>query len=296
MKHKFSTLYLFVSAAFAVLSSCKKEDHPAPQTVSVSPLYNAVLGKWNISTTAGRITDNNTNISSKVQSPPQMVSIEFLSDSTYIVMLNDGTVTTGTFTITDSTSVTLPSFGVLSDIKVADGKMDFKLRCNGTEIILYASQADKIALTSETKLLCRTWLLVAPEYGDSVYHYSKDNTVDKITFLFSSSGTYLVQYFQKDTLLMADVANWKWHATRAMTIQFWWGDDKPKDADDNLVTIEVLQSGALKLTETITSNDLTYADSYLLTPCSTSGRISSPSMKRVSSLRSTGTFAFFDAH
>lgn len=295
MKNKSTIRYLFVLTVFAVLTSCKKDDHISPQPSIFSPLYNAVLGKWNIATTAGRITDNQSGISSKIQSPTQMASIEFLSDSTYIVISNDGTVTTGTFKITDSTSITLPNFGALSDIKVADGKMNFKLQCNGADIILYANQSDKIALTSDTKLLCRTWLLVPPEYGDSMYHYSKDNTVDKITILFSSSGTYLVQYFQKDTIVLADIANWKWHASRPMTIQFWWGDAEPKD-DDNLVTIEALQSGALQLTETVTFNDVTYADSYVLTPYSHSGRISSSSMKTIISGRRADAHGFLERY
>jgi hypothetical protein len=294
MKHKFNIWYLFVFAIFSLATSCKKDDYTSPQTGTFSPLYNAVLGKWNITTTVGRVTNNQSNISSKVQSPPQMVSIEFLTDSTYIVILNDGTVTTGTFKVTDSTSITLPNFGVLSDIKIADGDMDFKLQCNGTDIILYANQSNKIALTSDTKLLCRTWLLVPPEYGDSMYHYTKDNTVDRITILFSSAGTYLVQYFQKDTLVLANIANWKWHASRAMTIQFWWGNNEPTGDDDGVVTIEVLKSGALQLTQTLTANNVTYSDSYILMPYSHSSRISSSTMNTTTSGRKEGANGFLD--
>ncbi|MFT3705529.1 MAG: hypothetical protein QM802_24380 [Agriterribacter sp.] len=287
MKNRFNARYLFVVAAIALFASCKKDDTTSPTPQPTNPLYSSVLGKWNVTTTAGRIQGN---VSSKIQSPLQLLSIEFLSDTTYIVVMNDNTVTTVTFKITDSTSITLPDFGTLSEIKVADGKMNFKLQYNGSNITLSANKAAEIALTDDTKLLCRTWYL---HNTDSVYGDYEDGT-DKITVLFSSAGTYLVQNYRQDTLINADIANWKWHPTKPKTILYWWDGDEPSDND--AVTITELTSTSLKMTETYIDGNDTETYNYVLTPYEHSGRVLQASMRKTVSSRHSNGHRLFGLH
>lgn len=288
MKNRLHVYYLLFFFAFSIFASCKKDDKTSLTPTPTPALYSTVLGKWTvIRPSSGRVQHN---IASKIQSPAELTSIEFLNDSTYVIVMGENEVTTGIFTVTDSTSITLSGLGSLSEIKIADGKMDFKLYYNGSVLVLSASKAAEIALTGDTKLLCRTWYLTNT---DSLYD-DYENGTDKITVLFSASGTYLVQNFRKDTLLEADIANWKWHATKAKTIIYWWDGDVPDEND--AVTITELTGTSLKLTETFTEGNNTEVYNYVLTPYVHSGRVSQASMRKVVTSRHSSTHFLFGSH
>lgn len=287
MKNRLHIRYLLFFFTFSIFVSCKKDDKASPTPTPTTALYNTVLGKWTVIRPSGRIQHN---IASKIQSPVELTSIEFLNDSTYVVITGENDVTTGTFTVTDSTSITLTGFGSLSEIKVADGKMDFKLFYNGSSLVLSANKAAEITLTSDTKLLCRTWYLTKEEYGDSVYSDTEDGA-DKITVLFSSAGTYLVQFFKQNTLLSAQAQNWKWHASKPMTIQYWHDDEQPDE--DSYLSVTDLNSSSLKITETMVDGNQTHTYKYVFTPYSHSGRIAQASMKNSVSSRNSRTHGMF---
>lgn len=285
MKNGLHIRYLLFFFVFSIFASCKKDDKASPTPPETPALYQTVLGKWNVIRPSGRIQQN--SISSKIQSPAELTSVEFLSDSTYVIVMDENEVTTGTFTVTDSTSITLSGLGNLSEIKVADGKMNFKLYYNGNSITLSANKAAEVALTGDTKLLCRTWYLTNT---DSIYEDYEDGT-NKITVLFSAAGTYLVQNFRNDTLLEANIANWKWHATTPKTIQYWWDGEEPDE--DDAVTITELTSASLKITETYTEGNNTEVYNYVLTPYVHSGRVSQPSMRKAVSHRHSNAHRLF---
>ena len=288
MKNRLHVYYLLFFFAFSIFASCKKDDKTSLTPTPTPALYSTVLGKWTvIRPSSGRVQHN---IASKIQSPAELTSIEFLNDSTYVIVMGEDEVTTGTFTVTDSTSITLSGLGSLSEIKIANAKMDFKLFYNGSVLVLSANKAAEIALTGDTKLLCRTWYLTNT---DSLYD-DYENGTDKITVLFSAAGTYLVQNFRKDTLLEADIANWKWHTSKPKTIIYWWDSEEPDEND--AVTITELTGTSLKLTETFTEGNNTEVYNYVLTPYVHSGRISQASMKKVVSSRHSSGRRLFGLH
>ena len=288
MKNRLHVYYLLFFFAFSIFASCKKDDKTSLTPTPTPALYSTVLGKWTvIRPSSGRVQHN---IASKIQSPAELTSIEFLNDSTYVIVMGEDEVTTGTFTVTDSTSITLSGLGSLSEIKIANAKMDFKLFYNGSVLVLSANKAAEIALTGDTKLLCRTWYLTNT---DSLYD-DYENGTDKITVLFSAAGTYLVQNFRNDTLLEADIANWKWHTSKPKTIIYWWDSEEPDEND--AVTITELTGTSLKLTETFTEGNNTEVYNYVLTPYVHSGRISQASMKKVVSSRHSSGRRLFGLH
>lgn len=272
MKHKFHLSYFLYALLFTAFFSCKKDDGTKTNPDETISLYKTIAGKWNISSLSGRI--KNVHTANKIQDTDDLASIEFLSDSTYIIVTSDLDVFTGNFKVTDSASITLTGFGALSEIKIANEKINFKLLYEGNSITITANKAAEIADSDNTRLLCRRWLLTQQEDGAGTYLDSDD--ADKITVLFSSSGTYLVQYLRKDLLLSAEIANWKWHATQSNTFLYWWYDDAN---NLNPVVIESLTKSMLRITETYYDGSETYTERYVLTPVEHSGRIMAPSGK-----------------
>ncbi|MFT3750836.1 MAG: hypothetical protein QM768_21160 [Agriterribacter sp.] len=265
MKHKFQFRYFLCALLFTAFFSCKKDGGTITDPGETISLYKTIAGKWNIHSLSGRIKDVHT--ANKIQDTDDLTSIEFLNDSTYIVVTGDLDVFTGSFKVTDSTSITLTGFGALSEIKIANEKINFKLFYNGNNITITANKADEIADSDNTRLLCRRWLLTQQEDGAGAY-LDSDNA-DKITVIFSSSGTYLVQYLYKDALISADIANWEWHATQSNTFLYWWENDVNSKSP---VVINELTKSVLKITETYTDDSETYSEKYILTPIEYSGR------------------------
>ena len=258
MKIKLNFRPLFLFFGISVFVACKKDDtgstQPPPVPVS---LQEAIVGKWEIHPVAARLKQNSNNspVSHKIQEPSQVLSLEFLSDSTYIVVMSGNEVLTGKYNVSDSAVIDLSGFGHLSEIKIAGNAMDFKLSSNGTVIVISANKAETIPLTDNTRLLCRNWYLTQAESGEAVYGEGPVAS-DKVTILFSAAGTYLVQFSSDDTLHSAEIANWKWHPTLSDTFVFWWFDEEP--ANDNYVTITELSSSSLKMQESHTDYEYHY--------------------------------------
>ncbi|HTN05918.1 hypothetical protein [Agriterribacter sp.] len=258
MKIKLNFRLLLLFFGISVFVACKKDDtdstQPPPASVS---LQEAVVGKWEIHPAVARLKHNSNNppVSHKIQEPSQVLSIEFLSDSTYIVVMSGNEVLTGKYNVSDSAVIDLSGFGHLSEIKIAGNAMDFKLSSNGTVIVISANKAETIPLTDNTRLLCRNWYLTRAESGEEVYGEGP-GAPDKITILFSAAGTYLVQFSSDDTLHSAEIANWKWHPTLSNTFVFWWYDE-PAD-EDAFVSITELSSNSLKIQESHTDYEYHY--------------------------------------
>ncbi len=74
--------------------------------------------------------------------------------------------------------------------------------------------------------------------------------VDRVTFLLSPSGTYLVQFFSANKLIRAEVANWKWHHTDADKFVYWWEEEPSStEEDDFSIVITRLTSTLLEIDE-----------------------------------------------
>lgn len=293
MKNRLHVHYLLFFFAFSIFASCKKDDKTSSTPTPTPALYSTVLGKWTvIRPSSGRVQHN---IASKIQSPAELTSIEFLNDSTYVIVMGEDEVTTGTFAVTDSTSITLSGLGSLSEIKIADGKMDFKLFYNGSVLVLSANKAAEIPATEKTKLLCRTWLLTHELSGDSAYDNEGFGDPDKITILFSDAGTYLTQYIKQGVVTDAQLAHWKWHPTIPDAIVDLADDDT---SDDNYLIITELTNSSFKFSYTWedVDNNTSVTDRYVLIPYLHSGRVSQASMRKVVTSRHSSTHFLFGSH
>lgn len=187
--------------------------------------------------------------------------IEFLSDSTYMIYDSEGNFTQGKFNALTGDSISLSNFGSLGGIKLGNSTLDFKLHYSGssTTVTISANKAPAVASDSRTALLCRSWYLTNADAGgdiigstDSYYNPATQQdeyyTIDSLTFVITTSGTYIVQQFNKGILKNADVANWKWHSTQTDRFVYYW-DDEPFDEAHDYVIIRQNTTTILKLSE-----------------------------------------------
>ncbi|UYQ94326.1 hypothetical protein MKQ68_04375 [Chitinophaga horti] len=263
-------IYALAVAAAVMFTACSKDDKPTPKPDGgATYVYTKVQGKWLfgeevIIPTGKKAADSKSGLFGKRgnaqgKEASAIVSfVEFLSDSTFLVVDAMGATFKGSFTAKDSTTIDLKDFGTISGISFTEGKINFKLTYKDQQIVVAANKAPQIAADDRNKLICRTWYLTKEEdggdafEGDAVYDdngeiIGYENVPDSITFQATLSGTYMIQFFANKQLLDADVANWKWHAS-ANTFQYWWGNQEPSE-DENLVIIRELTKDVLKITE-----------------------------------------------
>lgn len=290
MKSKLRSFSLLLLFGMLIFASCKKDDTTGSNPsvpIEGNPLFSSIQGKWKVSGITERKQNSQSFVSLKEMGKPQPVSIEFLSDTTYVILMADETVYTGHFNITDSTMIDLSKFGTLTEIKVTTSSMNFKLSFGNNTISVSTNKAAEIPATDNTKLICKNWLLTTQESGQESYDYA-DSGTERITILFSKAGTYLVQYLGKDTIYSAEADNWKWHSSLPNAFDY-WSDDEPEDV--GTVNITELSENSLKITENTydyiydandnvtDSTPQTY--NYVLTPASLSnGRVATPSSSR----------------
>lgn len=275
-----------------ILFSCSKKDdnNPNPATSEKQELYNNVIGRWDFdvetsfrsrAAVSGKRKTSLLNkgiFSGHLSKKESSIGfLEFLSDSTYLIYDSEGSFYSGKFDVKDGTSIDLKNFGSLSDIKFSQGKIDFKISYSSPAktIHIAANKADKVASDNRTTNLSRNWLLTKEASGDYVYEHGTEvyneetddwETLyfDKLTILFSQSGTYLVQYYKNGVLLSAEVANWKWHSTDSKFI-YWW-DTYPEDEDESSVEVLELTNIRLKLLETFEGENGLDELTYILSP------------------------------
>ena len=206
--------------------------------------------------------------------------IEFLSDSTYLIYDSEGHLFQGKFNAVTGDSISLGKFGSLGGIKLADNKLDFKLyyAAGSKTVVISGNKAPAITADSRTALLCRSWYLTNADYGSTIIgstneYYNESTqqyesfTVDSLSFVITTSGTYIVQEFEKGILKTADVANWKWHSSIANRFVYYW-DDQPVNEDEDYILIRENTTGVLKLSEFYDDNGDNIVDEfkYLLLP------------------------------
>jgi hypothetical protein len=187
--------------------------------------------------------------------------IEFLSDSTYMLFDAAGNYITGKFQATDGKTISLKDFGTLSEITFAQEKINFKITysSNNKSITISANKAQPIPESEKAKLLSRKWYLTHEEDGHVIFEeeaeiYDDEGNVtstffpDSLNFIMSSSGTYVVETFEKGHLKQAQMANWKWHSTLTDRFVYWWYD-VIEDEDRDVVIIRELTKDVFKATE-----------------------------------------------
>lgn len=240
--------WMFLLTAGACFFACKKDDTPPSHPLQPVTFSAAIAGKWKISEqgVVGRISQS--NISSKVQDRPQFISIEFFKDSSYIVSLDNNTILTGKYNISDSTIINIYGIGDFKDIKIEGGQMNFKLSTESGFIVITANKAAEIAASEETSRICRNWKLLPGTGGRASYIFSSGES-HRTDLRFSTSGTYLLTVYNNiDSLAYIRTGEWKWHPGQANAYQYSWGHGPLMD--NRPVTITELTENSLKMEET----------------------------------------------
>ena len=249
--HSLSMLLLSVLISFA---SCKKDSTPPdpPQDPEPQPtLFEAVQGKWTLDAAPTNPGKRNI-VSGKHQDSPQYISVEFLSDSTYIVVLDNGYVIDGKFSIPDSTTINLKELGVISDITFAGTSLTFNISTSGWgEVSVAANKAPAIPENANNTLICKTWELNSTAWGPATFNRNGGNGHVSVKLRFSPSGTYFVkQYIIPDTLAYAATTSWHWHPSKPNTFIY-----TSEEGSDNEVVITALTDSSLKMEEDFVNNN-----------------------------------------
>ncbi|MFT3750288.1 MAG: hypothetical protein QM768_18365 [Agriterribacter sp.] len=197
MKFRFETRYLILLFSLSFFFSCKKDDNPSLSTPEPA-LFEKVQGKWaadielprRISKPSGR---EFFQPSKKVQDIGNISSVEFFSDSSYILTFNQYYAITGKLSVKDSTSFELSTIGTVSDLKVVGDSISFNCTYYDIPMTVKAARVGTVAIDNNKKAILKNWQLTAEEDGADFFedsHASPDN----ISFFFSPAGTFLLKY------------------------------------------------------------------------------------------------------
>lgn len=294
-------LYAIVVALSVILLSCSKKNDSAPDpepdptavAAAAKKLHADIQGKWTFGGVAVPLRvspkgktgtlfhpNNNTNTTARSQEtgPIKTGFIEFLSDSTYIIYDSEEHYFTGKFEAKDGTTISLANLGTLSGIAFTQEKINFKLTysSNNKSITVTANRAKDVPTGDKAKLLGRKWYLTHEEDGSKMFteevelYDDKGNVTgtfipDSINFLMSSSGTYVVQMFDKGQLKSTEMANWKWHSSKTDRFVYWWYD-MPVDEEQDFVIIRELTQDVFKASEYWIEDDGSVEMKWLLRP------------------------------
>lgn len=262
---RFNAKHLALCLSLSAFFSCKKDDAPTPTPPPAEPtVFEQVQGRWNAEIQA---PPRKSNTSSKEQYMPRIAVIEFSSDSTYTIALDNSDAITGKFKPVDSViNLSGDEITSISDLKISADSISFSYLYSEDLIKVKAAKADDLTISSDKKALLKNWLVVRNqedgEYAYARYQLGQDAT---ITYKFTAAGS-LVLSMQQGQHGMSMFANWKWHATMANTVQPYsiYGEQM---YDGNYFKIISLSNTNLTIEETLTqqggSSD---TRTYVLTP------------------------------
>lgn len=220
MKMKIYTFAILFALMSLIFVSCQKNDIfvPTPDPEPQSTLFQTIQGKWVMNTPAPRQGYRNT-VSAKQQDVPQYVSLEFLSDSTYIIVLDNGDIIDGKFNITDSITIDLKEFGIISDINFAGASLNFEIATADWGLVsVTANKTTPLQDNAITTLICsKTWQLDSVETGPAIFNTTGGDGYMGVKLRFSQSGTYFVKQYALDTLWYAATSTWNWHPSKPNT-------------------------------------------------------------------------------
>lgn len=303
-----SILIALLSLLFIACSKDKDNNHDnKPDTEeptdkgTAEQLQKDIIGKWTIDGNGLNIMASTAQskslkatafyhmASTKIASTNTMSTstttafIEFLADGTFIILDNNGNVSTGDYTAKDGQTIDLSGFGSIKDIKFENGNIScvihYEQSGSAKTLTVKAKKAVQIAASERTTLLCRTWQVERMEskgfimkwnnqnndYDKIWEHYIWNNGIWDIRYIdedsklvefekfivqFSPSGTYLAQIYDKQgKLIEASVEYWKWHPTDANKLIAWTNDEPEPTSnfDDAISDIPELTQSKLSI-------------------------------------------------
>lgn len=260
MSFRFNARHLALCLSLTVFFSCKKDDSPAPPP-SEPTLFDKVQGRWDAEVEVyGR--GSNPSVSPKEQDMPRVSSVEFFSDSTYILVFNHQSVYSGKLSVVDSAAFSFAGFGNISNIQITNDSLSFNCTYYDYPVSVKAGKVDELVVSSDKKPLLKTWVLSQEEDGASLYEEYQVAEGKKITMLFSSAGTFLTQIGDGNN---AEVRNWKWHPqiANAAVAYYPWQSEINYNA---YYKIAELTNTGLKIQQVYRENDQeVVANTYILT-------------------------------
>ncbi|MFT3948302.1 MAG: hypothetical protein QM763_15130 [Agriterribacter sp.] len=201
MKFRFEIRYFILLFSLSFFFSCKKDDTPTPGTPEPT-LFEKVQGRWNTNIElSGKISKpSGSGIlqpSKKVQDIGYITSVEFFSDSSYILTFNYYYAFTDKFSVKDSASFELKTFGTISDLKVVGDSISFSCLYHDIPLTVKAVKAADITISNDKKPLLKNWHLTKEEDGET-YYENYEVAEGDISFFFSSTGRFLVKFSYGD--------------------------------------------------------------------------------------------------
>ena len=190
-------------------------------------------------------------------------SFEFNESSNYIIAENSAAkaavgqiVHYGVYQIINNETINLVDFGTIKVTSLEEENFNFTLTLDNdpnNNINIEASKQADIASSSRTDLLCRTWEMVTID-GESVA-----GTEMELNVLFSSAGTYFVEYFSPGSEGDGGLAQWQWKDEDEEWICYSW-EGAPTCTGNNEVELTELTSTSLTIIE--------FEEVYVLQPVS----------------------------
>jgi hypothetical protein len=226
-------LNLFLITAILIVNSCKKSDDSKS---AVTDTKKSISKKWIIENRKSTLSSD-------------YIWFEFNLDDIYIIGKTDGTILSGSYTISDDTkSIRLTNYGVMTINTLSDTEFAFSLKLNNStdSITLSATPAQVIASSSKTDMFCRNWNLDKTTDSDTTILYPNTEST-KLEVIFSNYGTYFVTNVYKDSTTEYLNRQWKWKDQSETIICY--GDLTCNCTGDNEVTIVELTNTLLKMNE-----------------------------------------------
>ncbi|MDB5258054.1 MAG: hypothetical protein JWM14_2749 [Chitinophagaceae bacterium] len=274
MKKHFSLLVFSLLALSISLSSCKKSNDPDPSNDGGSATPKQQYEKkWVINNaSANRIAASND--STDIQ------SIE-LHQSTYIIILSNGTPITGSFTNTDDDQLNLNNYGTLVISELSANTFTFSVHLLNTDgsVDFSSTPAVSVTTTDREPNFYKTWK-VTGHTSDLNAENSSWESIDEIRATFSEYGTYLVQTKYKagqapDSLKFYDgtysygINTWKWSDDSHQSLCYGPWDNTTNEVvctDNNSLDIVFTndEKTTMRWTQHLTVLDTTYTDTYNL--------------------------------
>ncbi|MGN6437016.1 MAG: hypothetical protein ACTHMM_10805 [Agriterribacter sp.] len=245
MTFRFNARQLVLFLSLSVFFSCKKDDNPTPTPPPEEPtVFERVQGRWDAEVEPPA-RSSNPAVSPKNQDMPHISSVEFFSDSSYILVFDHYRVYTGKFTVTDSTAFNFADFGAITNLKLSDDSISFSCMYDeDLPVSVKAAKVDEIVVSADKKPLLKTWVLSEDEDGAELYqeHYVPQG--EKITMQFTASGTFLTRFGNDDK----QMRNWKWHPQIAnAAVQYYpWESENDIEYNSYYKLVE-LTSTSLKI-------------------------------------------------
>ena len=191
-------------------------------------------------------------------------SFEFNKSGSYIIVKNEIDEYTeqkvnqfGEYAVIDEETLELSGFGTLSIEEVDDESIDLSITLEDepdSVITVSATKNEQMESTTRIDLLCRTWEttieLEEELYDEETDTYTDTTMIYEVSVLFSTAGTYFVEYLNldEDADRHGGLAHWQWEDDSEEMLMYSW-DAIPEFTDERIVDISYLSKDSLVIIE-----------------------------------------------